>query len=504
MIKFSSLTNFFSSKRGFLVSLALIFLIATVSRFYQISQPPGYFFDEVYHALTSKLIARNDPRAYEWWNEPVEPNTAVDWLHPPLAKYTQALGMKIFGENSLGWRVSSAVFGLLTIAATAACAHVYFNKRSITLLAALIVSFDGLLLAQSRIAMNDIHVTFFIISTLAAYGWFRNRIKNKQPSGTALLLTGVLAGLAMGTKWSGVYVLAAVVTAELVRIIKLHAKFSERLVKTGLMGIFLGAVPILMYLASYSHMFLQGKTLVCTGNQVKQGECYCSQESSFWVTGLSKLSPVNKKYFESLEARGGCKRLISHFSELHNQILWYQTHLNATHPYQSRPWQWVLDLRPVWQHVDYSSSKQGLVANIYNTGNPILYWVGLAVVISLSLMLFLHGLRVGHEKDRQVFSKYSFELGLLLFTYFIVWGPWNFSPRIMFFYHYAPAVPIMSMLIAYLFVTAWHKLKAARIIIVVLVALIGTTYFLLYPLNTGLPMSQGYFDAIFALFPSWK
>src|SRR5438105_1782547 len=92
------LSAFLLTTKGFIVALILILLFATIGRFYRLSLPSVYYFDEVYHALTAKLIARNDVRAYEWWNEPVEPNTAVDWLHPPLAKYTQALSMKVFGE----------------------------------------------------------------------------------------------------------------------------------------------------------------------------------------------------------------------------------------------------------------------------------------------------------------------------------------------------------------------------------------------------------------------
>lgn len=479
--------------RKLLIGLTVILILTAITRFYRLSFPKVYYFDEVYHALTSKLIARNDNRAYEWWNEPVEANTAVDWLHPPLAKLTQGLSIRVWGENSFGWRFSSAFFGVLVVAVTALIAHVFFRQQYITLLAAFLAACDGLLLTQSRIAMNDIHVTFFILLTVAMYGAFRIQLEKKKSAGLLLLGTGIAAGLAMASKWSGVYILGAVWMAETIRIIQATRVLRVRL-KSILRLILLWAlIPGLVYLLSYSHMFLQGKTLICTGNEVKQGECYCSQESSTWVKVLAAVAPAKKSQFEALESRGGCKRLISHFSELHHQILWYQTHLNATHPYQSRPTQWALDLRPVWQYVDYEGINKGILANIYNVGNPLLFWVGL-IVVAVTLCLF------SFRKK----PYFSWKIGFLLLVYFIVWAPWEFSPRIMFFYHYAPAVPIMAILIAQFFFRMGEKDRAGKALATGITALIFVVFLWLYPLNTGLPMSQEYFDTIFKLFPFWK
>src|SRR5258708_6454576 len=440
------LSAFFLTTKGFVAAVTLILLFATVSRFYRLSLPPVYYFDEVYHALTAKLIARNDVRAYEWWNEPVEPNTAVDWLHPPLAKYTQALSMRVFGENSFGWRFSSAVFGVLVVAMTALLTDVYFHKKSLTLLAAFLVSLDGLLLSQSRIAMNDIHVTFFILAAVTAYGVYRNQLERKIPGFVWLLATGILCGLAMGSKWSGIYVLVAVWITESMRLLLERTKQKRaRFLHLLRMCIFLGIIPILLYIGSYTHMFLQGKSLVCTGNQVEQGKCYCSQDSSLWVKALSTALPSRKAQFEALEARGGCKRLISHFSELQSQIWGDQTNLKATHPYQSKPWQWIFDIRPVWQYVDYSQSSQGIISNIYDVGNPLLFWIGLLSITIITLLFVLR---------KHAF--FTWKIGFLLLAYFIVWAPWVFSPRIMFFYHYAPAVPTLAVLTSFGLVLLWQ------------------------------------------------
>lgn len=88
--------------------LVLILLFAFFTRLYNVQFPENYYFDEVYHAMTAKLVARNDPRAYEWTHgDTIEPNTYVEWLHPPMAKYAQAAMINLVGENAVGWRLSS-------------------------------------------------------------------------------------------------------------------------------------------------------------------------------------------------------------------------------------------------------------------------------------------------------------------------------------------------------------------------------------------------------------
>src|SRR3989339_1456520 len=117
------------------LSLALFFILASafLLRLINVSTPKTYYFDEVYHAVTAKLYARNDPAGYEWWHQAPEPNTAIEWLHPPIAKLTQAVGIKIFGENALGWRSSSVLFSLGVIAATYYLALQLFKVKRVAI-----------------------------------------------------------------------------------------------------------------------------------------------------------------------------------------------------------------------------------------------------------------------------------------------------------------------------------------------------------------------------------
>ncbi len=517
--------------RHYVAILCCILIFAFVTRIYRVSEPKGYIFDEVYHALTAKLIRRNDPRAYEWWHQAIEPNTAIDWLHPPLAKYTQALSMDIFGENSFGWRFSSVVFGVFVILATAILADQLFHNKVLSLLAGLLASLDGLLLVQSRIAMNDIHVTFFILLTCILYVKFRQLLddqKNQRLAQFYLLLTGLSAGLAMGSKWSGIFILGVVWFFEIARVVATGAvkKLSFSWMATLRTFIFLLMTPGIVYLLSYTHMFLQGKSLICEGDHPIQGQCYCEQDSSWWVDALKTAFPSNAAGWEKLEARGGCKRLISHFSELHHQIWWYQTNLTATHPFQSRPLQWFLDLRPVWFYVSYTDNT---IANIYTQGNPFLFWFGdIAVIVTMGWLIMgdaavekkKSGLEVKMTLFKNFFTQHLPQLRkqkmsereqnfwpllFVLIAYLAVWVLWEFSPRIMFFYHYTPAVPFLCILLAYwLMKLVERKNVNGQYLALAALAIIFLTFLVFYPNWTGIPVPKWVAENIYFLLPSWR
>ncbi len=429
--------------------LILILFFAFLTRFWRLNLPDRYIFDEVYHAVTAKLIAENDPRAFEWWHSAPEPDTAIDWLHPPLAKYTQALFINLFGYNTLGWRFSSALFGVGVVFLVYQLAEEIFERRSLSLLAAFLASLDGLLLAQSRIAMNDIHVTFFILLTLVLY-WHWLKLKDSDlDKWWWLLLVGFAAGLSLASKWSGAFVVASLwfltVWEWLSAWLNKKLDWKSWLQDFGLRFLSLALIPALVYLASYGQMFLQGHD---------------------W----------------------------SHFAELHQKIWGYQTSLEATHPRQSRPLEWFLNLKPVWFHVDYVSDEQ--IANIYALGNPLLFWFGAASVVWTMLYL-LYQLGMGVTK-RHVFNQDELNLTKLSLVYFLVWLPWIFSPRIMFFYHYTPAIALLVIILAYWLMKLPKKLRYG------LVALVVIVFIIWYPNWVGLPVSRQFADRVYFLIKSWR
>lgn len=462
------LSSFFA--KNYATALIAILFFAFIGRIYQLHQPEKYIFDEVYHAVTAKLIAKNDPRAFEWWNPPPEPNTAVDWLHPPLAKYTQALSIAILGETSFAWRLSSALFGVAVVYLVAHLALTLTKNHTVALLSAFLTSLDGLLLVMSRIAMNDIHVTFAILLTLVIYlktQPFEKASKNKTNT-LYYLLTGIAAGSAMGTKWSGVFVLGIIFFYEGLRLLELFfaqpkkvvlsQKIMALLFELVRVFVFLVFIPVCVYVLSYSQMFLQGKDL-------------------------------------------------THFFELHSQIWGYQNNLAATHTYQSSPSEWVLNTRPVWFHVVYEPGKRG---DIYAHGNSIILWSGLLAVIFFSVRILKKLLNVTDTKKPflTLLSVFRNPLSFILMSYYAMWVVWTNSPRIMFFYHYTPAIPFLTIVLAYGLVKLTllpEKHQPIAQAVTITVILLAVLYFALFiPHWLGIPVKAAFVESVYFMFESWK
>lgn len=412
-----------------------IVLFAILIRFWSLDQPSGYVFDEVYHVPTARLIANGDWRAFEWWHMLPEEGAAIDWLHPPLAKYVQAGFILFVGDNELGWRLPSAVAGVLLVVAVYWVSLGILKKPSLSVLAAFLVSLDGLPLVMSRLTMNDIFVTVLMVMTVGAYWQFYTSRKLSW-----LVGTGLLAGLSIATKWSGVFVLIPVVLFE-AWYFSNHRTLRQLARTVIVVGLVAVVIPSAVYLASY------------------------------WPL-LYRSDPV------------------SHFAELHRQILLYQTGLTASHDYQSVPWQWWLNLRPVWFWTDPMSS-----ADIYAQGNPVWHvWSVPAMMIAAGWWIAA-GARGLEEAGR---------VGMVLLASLSCWVVWSISPRIMFYYHYLPAIPWLSINLAWvLSQPAFYSGRLThRILSVVILVTIVLGYVLWLPQWLGISAPE-WWDWLFRIVPSW-
>ncbi len=417
------------------IILGGILLFALFFRLYNLANPTSYYFDEVYHGVTAKAYAANDPAGYEWWHDAPEPGTAYEWLHPPIAKLFMALGWKFLGQTAAAWRIPGALFGVGVIWLIYLLTVKIIKNKNVGLLAAFLASLDGLLLAQSRIGMNDIYVTFFILLAVLCYVMSR---QSKHREGALLWCSGLCAGLAMSTKWSGVFVIGMVGTWELFLWWMRGKAWLKRL--PALILIF-GVLPLIVYVASYGQWWLQGHT---------------------W----------------------------SQFEELHSQIIWYQTHLEATHNYQSKAWEWPLMIRPVWYWVTYGDNDT--VVNLYNLANPLLGWFGLTAMIGLIFHSWCN------KKTQQLTV-----VSVLVIAYAWSWMPWLLSPRIMFFYHYTPAIPFLCIALAWELWQWWQMKGWGRYGVIAVLCAVFVTFFWLLPMWVGIPLKEDQWKWLFWL-PTWK
>jgi predicted membrane-bound dolichyl-phosphate-mannose-protein mannosyltransferase len=298
--------------------LVAILVLATCLRFINLSNPKVYIFDEVYHAFTAREYLNNHIEAWEWWTTPPK-DVAYEWTHPPVAKYGMVIGMLLFGENSTAWRLGSAIAGVISIYGIYLLVLTLTKNKNIALFSAFLLSIEGLHIAQSRIAMNDMYMMVFFI--FALYSAVKSRWK----------LAAILYGLALGSKWSalyGVIPLAYLYLHDLrpttwnLRTIIYHAFFAMRLL----------LISVFVYVITFTPFILAGHTW-----------------AQWW--------------------------------ELHRQMWYYHTHLVATHGYQSTPLQWIFDVRPVWYYVKYGTGVVANIYALGNPA--ILWFGLVAIILQI-------------------------------------------------------------------------------------------------------------------------
>lgn len=396
---------------GFLEQMARIIIISILifsftTRVIGLQYPSTFYFDEVYHAFTAREMLRGDPKAWEWRNTPPE-GFAYEWTHPPLAKLGMVVGMKILGEQPLGWRIPGAALGVGIVFLLYLLGKELFKKETPALITAAVFSLDGIPLVLSRIGMNDSYFLFFALLSVLFF------LKEKY------LFSSVFLGLAAASKWTTLWIIPLLFAA-----IILFGK------KPRYQILWFVVIPITMYFISYLPFFLSGHTL-------------------------------------------------DQFRELQRQMWYYHTNLVATHAFQSQWWTWPFMVRPVWL---FNESREGLVANIYVLGNPIVALTGVAAIV----IMFFYGI-----------AKRSAPLIFIAAGWGLLFLPWSLSPRIMFLYHYLPAVPFLALALGW-----WLSKQGAKIILVFL-SLSILSYLFFFPHWTGMFVPE-WFDNLYYWFPSWK
>ena len=296
--------------------ISLITAFALILRLWRVSLPKGYVFDEVYYAKNANSLIRNG----------VELNAqgqAEFIVHPPLGKWLIGIGIKIFGNDEFGWRVSAAVIGTLSVVLIYLITKELFKSVFLSNIAAALMAFDGLALVMSRVALLDIFLMFFIL--LAFYFLIKND----------LWLSGVAIGLAAATKWSAIFLIPFLILLTL----NYHQIEPIKWLKRAAQFIF---IPSLIYLISWSGwIFTSGGWDRQSGSNVF---------TSLW------------KY--------------------HTAILDFHRNLVETHSYAANPWSWLILGRPTsfFYETPNTCGVNSCSQEILAIGTPILWWSGIFAI----------------------------------------------------------------------------------------------------------------------------
>ncbi|MGI9170908.1 MAG: dolichyl-phosphate-mannose--protein mannosyltransferase [Candidatus Nanopelagicus sp.] len=304
--------------------ISLIIGFALSLRLWRLNQPAGYIFDEIYYAKNANSLITHGVEL----NEQLKAEFVV---HPPIGKWLIGIGIKFFGNNEYGWRVAAALIGTATVILIYLIAQRLFNSTFLSNTAAALMSFDGLHLVMSRVALLDIFLMFFILLTfyliLANQLWF----------------SGVAIGLAGATKWSGFFLIPLLI------LLTIDFKSAKILVYLKRIVQFV-ILPSFIYLTSWIGWILTN-------------------------SGWSRNSGSN---------------FMSSLWNYHMEILNFHRGLTEVHAYSANPWSWLILGRPTsfyYQnpvHCGASNCSQEILA----IGTPFLWWFGIfAIAITFGLFL---------------------------------------------------------------------------------------------------------------------
>ena len=109
------------------------------------------------------------------------------------------------GGNAFGWRLPGVLMGVLAAVLLFLLARVLFARRSVAVITAVLVVAEGMLLANSRIGMNDVYVTTFIVLAVLLFAPLYLAPRRPWTALAILLGVGLALGLALASKWVALY-----------------------------------------------------------------------------------------------------------------------------------------------------------------------------------------------------------------------------------------------------------------------------------------------------------
>jgi hypothetical protein len=122
------------------------------------------------------------------------------------------------GQFAFSWRLAGVLFGTLMAVCMYLLARILFRRRSVGLLLAAFTLTDGMLFAQSRIAMNDTYVGGLLLLAYVIFAllWLDGG-KRRYAFWLGMPILGVVLGLALASKWVAVYAIASIGVLILIR-----------------------------------------------------------------------------------------------------------------------------------------------------------------------------------------------------------------------------------------------------------------------------------------------
>ncbi len=335
------------------------------------------YFDEIYHARTA-------------W-EHLHGVSPYEISHPPLGKILMGLGIRLFGMTPFGWRFTGTLFGVLMLPVTYFFLKKLFGGVAVPALGTAVLASDFMHFVQTRIATIDTYGVFFILLMyLFMYVWL------SEDRLWALALSGIFFGLGAACKWICLYAGAGLGVLWLLhwlrRFIREKSVFPAFVKNAAFCLIFFVALPAGIYYLSY----------------LPYG-------------AARQLRPFSREYLEMVWSN-------------QTYMFSYHSKLVATHPYSSKWYEWMLNIRPILYYMENGAGGERLRISAFL--NPALCWGGL---LALFVLLYMAIFR----RERKA--------AFLLIGYLAQLLPWVFIDRLTFAYHYFPCAAFLVLALGYVF-----------------------------------------------------
>ena len=449
------------SDRGisWLVTLAIT-LLGGALRFVDLARPHAVVFDETYYMKDAFSYLRygyemgfvdkaNDTilaaDGSTWRTLDVFTKNPAFVVHPPVGKWTIAIGEYAFGLNPFGWRVMMALLGTLAIGFTIRIARRLTRSTLIGAIAGLLLAIDGMAISMSRTALLDGSLMFWALLGFGAILLDRDRTRRRladsvrgyRDDRAALLdlgaglgpftglrpwrwAAGFALGMACATKWSGVWFVLAFGVMSVLWDVGMRRVIGVRTLQawigSALEGV-LGAVAIAgtafaVYLASWTGW------LITDGGYDRHWADTVPAAAGFgWVPD-------------------GLRSLLHYHAEMLN----FHTHLSSPHSYQSNAWSWLLQTRPTsFYYETRDLGADGCTVSKCSTevlalGNPFIWWAATAALV--------------HQGWRW-FATRDWRSGAVVLAVLAGWLPWlGFQGRTIFTFYSVAFVPFLCMVLA--------------------------------------------------------
>jgi dolichyl-phosphate-mannose-protein mannosyltransferase len=429
--------------------------------------PPTYmskmYFDEVYFARS----------AIEFVNHQIPDERT----HPDLGKLIQAVGVATVGATPFGWRIMGVIFGTLIVAVMYLLSKKLFGTWIGGFSAAFLMTFDFMHFTMARIGTADTYLIFFsLLSQLSFLIYFSKVLKvgwKKTPI-LPLMLAVVFFSLGFSTKFGfplfpalGLLVLLAAVRLRELR--RQKGSLADK------------------YVAFFDYPFLL--LVACIGLVAL---IYFATYIPDMLFGDSFPAIVNLQ-FSMLSFHGGS--VVD----------------SASSPW----WSWPLMLGtgtvPRWFDITYLPNN--IVSTISVFGNPVVWWVGFALMLVL-VERAIHGRALATNiwsriSKSSVAGQISIRgNGWDVSAIFIVvvfafsWLPYVFIGRATYIYHYYLSVPLICLATTYFINKYWNR-RWGKVAAISIFAGAVAMFLLFYPVISGAPVSTSFINDYLRWFPSW-